>query len=322
MNILVYGLGALGTVYACLLKNKGHRVLAMVREAQVETIRNRGVAVTGIWGEYCSKIDVVSSAIADFGNESIDLVLVTVKSFVTEEAARQIAKVLAPGTYVILLQNGYGNYETAAQYLPERQLILGRVIFGAETEDTGKSRVTVIADDVVLGSPGSKVENERVASIAALFNEAGIPTRASEQVLQYLWAKIIYNSALNPLGALLEVNYGRLTEYAETRLLMEGIIGEIFALLQALKQDTAWPDARSYLQDFYGQLVPVTSAHHSSMLQDIKRGRKTEIDALNGAVVRLARQYGVAAPVNGLITMLVKAKEQVNSLPAARNHAT
>ena len=188
-------------------------------------------------------------------------------------------------------------------------MILGRVIFGAETCDLGVSKVTVIADDVVLGSPKSLVDYQKVEEIARVLNDAGVPTRASDQVMKYVWGKIIYNSALNSLGAILEVNYGKLAEIEYSRILMDGIIGEIFDVLAASNQETLWPDAQAYQQEFYSKLVPITAAHHASMLQDIQRGRKTEIEALNGAVVELGKSLGVDTPVNRVITEMVKAKE-------------
>lgn len=310
MNVLVFGLGALGAVYSCFLKEKGHRVVGLAREPVVKVISEQGVKVTGIWGEHAAELDEVVSGLEQIQDSAFDLVLLPVKSFATEDAARQIAKVLSPDTYVLLLQNGYGNFEAAAKYIPEEKLILGRVIFGAETMAYGVSKVTVIADDVVLGSPKKLIDMQVLENFARTFREVGIPTRASEQVMKYVWSKIIYNSALNPLGAILEVSYGELAEVKESKQLMDRIIREIFTLLSAMQQETMWPDAEAYLQDFYGKLVPATASHHASMLQDIQNGKRTEIDALNGAVVELGKKYRVSTPVNEMITMLVKAKEQ------------
>lgn len=311
MNVLVYGLGALGTVYSCLLKKSGHRVVALVRDDRAQLIREQGVRVTGIWDEHSARLDRVVTGVNQAKEEKFDLVLMTVKSYATGDAARAIAGLASPGTLVVLLQNGYGNYESAAAFIPRDRLVLARVIFGAETIAPGESRVTVIADEVVLGSPDDTVNGETLENLAAVFSQAGIPTRTSCDVMKYVWGKIIYNSALNPLGALLNVEYGKLAEIEHTRTLMDRVINEIFELLNAIGQDTFWPDADAYRKDFYEQLVPATAAHHSSMLQDILRGRRTEIDALNGAVVTLGKKYGVPAPVNEVITRMLKAREQV-----------
>lgn len=309
MKILVLGLGALGTVYSCLLKKAGHEVIGIDREVVAAEILNQGVRVHGIWGEHEAYLDKLYSNIADVEPDVFDLVILSVKAYETDEVALQLQKIISHKTYLILAQNGYGNYETAARYIPQEQIILARVIFGAETLAAGSSKVTVIADDVILGSPPQIISMDYLNRLAELFSQAGIPTRASEDVMKYVWGKIIYNSALNPLGAILEVNYGKLAEMESSRLLMNSMIEEIFAVLAAIKQETIWPDAASYLEAFYRQMIPSTARHHASMLQDIQRGRKTEIDALNGAVVELGRQYDVPTPVNSVIASLIKAKE-------------
>ena len=102
---------------------------------------------------------------------------------------------------------------------------------------------------------------------------------------------------------------GKLAEITFSKELMDGVIEEIFAVLKAAGQSTLWEDAESYRRDFYSQLLPSTAAHHASMLQDIQRGRRTEIDALNGAVVELGRKFEVDTPVNAVITALLKGKE-------------
>lgn len=311
MNILVVGLGALGTVYSCLLKNKGHRVQALVRESAVQTIKEQGVAIEGIWGAHSAKLDGVVSDPALINNEVFDLILLTVKSFDTESIVEQIKKNVSPRTYVVLLQNGYGNFEAAAGILPKEKLILGRVIFGAETIGTGVSKVTVIADDVIIGSPENLIPIQQLEEFAQIFHEAGIPTRVSDEVMKYIWGKIIYNSALNPLGAIFEVNYGKLVENSYTKSMIEEIVSEIFDLLAVANQKILWPDAKAYLEDFYTKMIPTTAAHHASMLQDIRKGKKTEIDALNGAVVQLGKNYSLKMPVNEFITLIIKAKEQM-----------
>lgn len=313
MKILVFGLGALGTVYSCLLKNTGHEITGIDRESVSSIIKEQGVKVTGIWGEHSAHLDRVVSDSADLKGEEFDLIILTVKSYETLEAAGKIKDLMSQNTYLMLAQNGYGNYEAAGRYIDSKNIILGRVIFGAETIEAGGSKVTVIADDVILGSPEKLIDNGVLEDFSRIFSAAGIPTRFSEDVMKYVWGKIIYNSALNPLGAILEVNYGKLAENDESRKLMDGIIEEIFAVLSAIGQETLWPDASSYLQAFYGQMLPPTAEHHASMFQDIQRGRKTEIDALNGAVVKLGRQYGINTPVNSFISSLLKAKESMFS---------
>jgi len=313
MKILVYGLGALGTVYGCLLKGQGHRVDGLDRPEVAEVIAERGVKVIGIWGDHQTHLDQVFNNVEQLMGQDYDLVILSVKSYDTELVAQQMAPIIKPSTYVMLAQNGFGNFEAAVKFIPGSQLIVGRVIFGAETLSLGESKVTVIADDVIIGSPANVIEMDVLDQFSRICSEAGVPTRTSSEVMQYLWGKIIYNSALNPLGAILEVAYGELANNDNTRGLMDGIIEEIFAVLKAHGQATLWPNAKSYRKAFYEQMVPTTALHHASMLQDIQRGRKTEIDALNGAVVNLGRQYGVLTPINEVVVAMIKAKEAMRS---------
>ncbi len=313
MRVLTFGLGALGTVYSCLLKKMGHEIVGLDRAPVVEKIKENGVRVEGIWGEHDGHLDKLVTSVTEIENDKFDLVILTVKSYETKEVAQQIKAVIGPDTYLLLAQNGYGNYEAAAAYIPAERIILGRVIFGAETLEWGHSRVTVIADDVLLGSPAHLIDMGILEDLARMFSQAGIPTRAADEVMQYVWAKIIYNSALNPLGAILEVAYGQLAANANSKGLMDAIIEEIFAVLAAIGQQTPWVDAEAYQQAFYGQMLPPTVQHHASMLQDIQRGRRTEIDALNGAVIELGRVYGVKTPVNEVVVSMLKAKEALRS---------
>ncbi|KUG03713.1 2-dehydropantoate 2-reductase [hydrocarbon metagenome] len=309
MKVLVFGLGALGTVYSCLLKQQGHEITGVDHEPVVRAIQENGVQVNGIWGDHKAVLDQVVCSLDEVKGQEFDLMIVSVKAYETDEVARQLSNIISDKTYVMLAQNGYGNFETASKYIPAYQIILGRVIFGSETINAGKARVTVIADDVILGSPDKLIDMEVLQQYAAIFSQAGIPTRSSDEIMRYVWGKIIYNSALNPLGAILEVPYGKLAEVTYSKDLMDQVIEEIFTVLKAVGQATMWENAAAYRRDFYAQLVPATAAHHASMLQDIQRGRKTEIDSLNGAVVELGKKHGIDTPVNKYITLMLKAKE-------------
>ncbi|MFA6808203.1 MAG: ketopantoate reductase family protein [Eubacteriales bacterium] len=309
MKVLVVGLGALGNVYACMLKSTGLEVYGYDKDIVVKAVENKGVRVSGIWGEYSEKLTMVSSDLEKLRKINFDIIIVTVKSYITEEVIKEIKCLVTENTDVFLFQNGYGNYEAAIKHLPENKIILGRIIFGAETLGLGESKVTVIADDVIIGSPKNLISLSKIQEYARIFSKALIPTQASDRVLEYIWAKIIYNSALNTMGAIFEVNYGKLAENEYSKDLMESIIREIFALLDKMGQHTLWPDADSYIKVFYDKLIPTTAAHHASMLQDINNGRRTEIAALNGAVVNLAKRYKVDAEVNKVVVNLVKTKE-------------
>ena len=129
-----------------------------------------------------------------------------------------------------------------------------------------------------------------------------------------MWEKVLYNSALNPLGALFDVPYGRLGKNPETYEFMRNILKEIFSILEAKSIKVSYRSAEEYFQFFLENQLPPTKDHHSSMFQDIQAGRKTEIDSLNGAISEYGAQLGIPTPYNTILTHLIKAKEQFNTL--------
>jgi 2-dehydropantoate 2-reductase len=312
-TVLITGLGALGTVFATLLKEAGHTVHALTRDEYLLVLKDRRTRVTGIWGEHKAQLDSIHASIDPLRSISFDLIILTVKSYDTASAIEQVKPLVGKDTLVIVAQNGYGNYETVAAAVGKEHALLARVIFGVKLSAPGRAEVTVIADDVRIGQPHNAVDPDRIKAVAAAINAAGIPTAYAGNVAAILWDKILYNAALNPLGAVLECTYGQLAENAGTRQVMDRIIDEVFLVAQAHGVPLNWKTAEEYREHFYTKLVPPTAKHFPSMYYDVKAGKRLEIDALNGAIVRLAHEQGISIPVNETITALIKAKEIVSS---------
>jgi 2-dehydropantoate 2-reductase len=318
MNILIAGLGALGTVHGCLLRKAGHTVHALTRDKYLDALRDRKVRISGIWGDHEAVLNGVHATIEPLQRISFDLIILTVKSFDTVAAIAQIKPLVGSATLVIVAQNGYGNYEAVAAAVGREHTLLARIIFGVKLHAPGKAEVTVIADSTRLGQPDKAVSKERIAAIAEAVNSAGIPTEYAENIAAILWDKILYNAALNPLGAILECTYGQLAEHAHTRKLMDEIIDEIFLVAKKNNIQLNWNSADDYRRHFYTRLVPPTAKHYPSMYYDVKAGKQVEIDALNGAIVRLAKAKGLSAPVNETIALLMLSKEVFASSQASR----
>ncbi len=304
-RFLVVGVGAIGGAYLAFLSRKGINVAGLVKKGRkIERIK-----VEGIWGNF--ETNVKTYDVPEEVPFIPDIIIISVKSYDTEKALKQIKNLVGENTYIMIAQNGYGNYEKAVELFGEGKVILSRIIFGSKVLDKGRIKITVSADDVVIGDPCGKIDENFLKDLAEFFTEVGIPTRYEREVYKYLWDKIIYNSALNPLGALFEVNYGKLAENPYTKEIMDRIIDEIFEVLKVGDIETFWESSEEYKKVFYEKLIPPTAEHYPSMLEDIKRG-KTEIDSLNGAIVKLGKKLGISTPINEFITKLIKAKELFN----------
>ena len=312
MKIVVLGAGAIGSVFGGFLAKSGHEVILFGREHCIHPINNHGLFIEGIWGSHhITNIKGYSSLnkIARSEGRTFDLTLLTVKSYDTKEMIKNYFHTFGNASPTVSLQNGLGNLETIAEILGRDKVIGGRVIFGAELVEPARVKVTVYADKVVLGSLKDGVPFEEVKKIAELFDKSGIPTISTKEIEKFIWGKVLYNGALNALSCLLEVNYGKLLENTQTRTIMEGTIRELFDVIQKKGIVVEWKDAEEYTSELFEHLIPATYDHFSSMLQDKRNGKKTEIDALNGKVVAMAEEMEIDLPVNRVITSLVKAKK-------------
>jgi len=307
-RILVAGAGALGSVFGGFLSRAGFDVTLLGRAAHMDAIAARGLAIDGIWGDH--RIDGLRTATEPGQLDgAFDLVLLTVKSFDTEGMAAVVRPHLGDDGFVISLQNGLGNVEAVERVLGAERTIGARVIFGAAVPAPGRAHVSVFADPNALGSLDPHLHPRREAAArrwAERLADAGVPSVYCDDLPSRLWAKVLYNAALNPLGALLGAHYGALPERAESRAIMDEVLDEAFRVAVADGARFPWAAAADYRREFYERLVPATYHHRPSMLQDLEAGRRTEIDAINGEVVRRGAAYGLATPVNETLMRLIK----------------
>lgn len=308
MNYLVMGAGALGSVFGGLLAEKGHDVTFVGLDDHLRAIKERGLTVTGIWGDH-----VIPEVRAFYGTDDLegvfDVVLLSVKSHLTGDVIRQTLPFITPETLIFSIQNGLGNWEAIAEIVGWERTVGARVIFGAEIVSPGTARVTVYADKVLLGSPAGMVPVQRMQDVCDDLNDAGIPTALSDAIESSLWGKVLYNCSLNPLGAILNVPYGRLQDTPEVLDVMHRIIEEIFSVAARKGIALSYGSPEEYYRFLVDKQLPPTSTHRSSMLQDMGLGRRTEIDALNGAISRYGKELGVPTPVNDVITAIIRGLE-------------
>jgi len=317
MRVLVYGGGSVGLgIAGCLLK-AGARVDILARPDSVAKLRIGGLTKTGIFGDYHAPPDVFCcfASLDEIQIFAYDYVLVCTKSFDSASAADDLARhhaLIAKKNVIVLFQNGWGNAEVFASRFERPRIYNARVITGFTRPRPNEVLITVHADAIRIGSlfngPASRIED-----LCKAIDDGGIPCRATDAVEKHLWAKMLYNCALNPLGAILNVPYGRLAEQESTRTIMNGIAAEAFSVMRSAGFATHWENPEEFLEVFYRRHVPDTAEHRSSTLQDIMANKPTEIDALNGAVIRLAKESGINVPFNLTVYNMVKCAELGNS---------
>ena len=310
MKALVYGGGAVGLGLAsCLLKSRVH-VDVVARENAVSALREDGLVRTGIFGDFHAAGSDFGSvaALEDLPAGVYDFILVCVKSFDSPEAARDLSQyesLFAGGTKIVLFQNGWGNAEAFLSAFDKETVYNARVITGFRRRRSNEVDVTVHADAIHIGSLFGASANA-VEPLAKAINDGDIPCETTTQIGKDIWAKMLYNCALNPVGAVLDVTYGELAAHKSSRAFMDGIIEEAFNVMTLAAYETHWDSVKGFLDVFYGKLVPDTAGHKSSMLQDIAAKKRTEIDALNGAVIELAERLKTRVPYNSVAYNLVK----------------
>ncbi|MBN2533832.1 MAG: 2-dehydropantoate 2-reductase [Spirochaetales bacterium] len=315
MNVLIYGGGAVGLgIASCLLKSNVS-VDIIAREKTVKQLALKGLIRDGIFGQVTippEKFGAFTNLTFINKNKSYDYICVCVKSFDSLSVAMDISKhkeLLGYNTPIILFQNGWGNTEKFCRYFPETQIYNARVITGFTRPNLNQVTITVHADDVHMGSLFYPFSSGKMKQLCTAISNGDLPCSLSSAIGKDLWAKMLYNCPLNPLGAILGIPYGRLSENLYTREIMNKIIHETFAVMIASGYSTHWESPEDFIEVFYSRLVPRTYEHESSTLQDLRAGKKTEIDALNGEVIRLGEKHGIPVNVNRVMWGLIKYRE-------------
>lgn len=313
MNILITGAGAIGIAVGAGLASVGQQVSFFARGETKKAIEADGVHRTGLFGDLDIPAEQVSVSddYAAFAPGSFDFVLVCAKTLANDQISQALSEnqqILKPEGKIVLLQNGWGNDKAYRRFFDEAQVWNARVITGFQRTAPNVSKITVHTAPVLLGSLYG-LDCAPMAELAAAIDRGGLPAQASNEVSKALWAKMLYNCTLNPLGAVLGVHYGALTKCQETTDIMDSLMDEIFAVMTAAGYTTFWPDADSYRKEFYGKLLPDTFYHNSSTLQDIRAKHPTEIATLTGVILELGREHGVPTPVNTMLYRLIRGLE-------------
>lgn len=318
MDIAIWGAGSVGLGLATCLARDGEPLLIVGRDPDtIATIEQEGLTRSGLFGDrHVPPCDLsLTTDPAALADTPPDWILICTKAFASADVAASLAWIqprLPDSVRLVLCQNGWGNEAPFLPFWPTERLFHARVITGFHRRSPNRVEVTAHASPIAFGSVFDAAAGSvaGLESLAARVSEGGIPAETASDMRAVLWEKMLYNCALNPIGALTGRRYGELTGDSTTRRLVDQVIREIFHVLAAAEISVGWTEAEAYTRHFHEALIPPTARHESSMLQDLRAGRRTEIEALCGAVERLGREVEVSTPVVSSLAALVRAAEQ------------
>lgn len=304
-HIAVVGAGAVGSYYGALLARAGHSVTLIGRVAHVAAIRDKGLLLHKAGTVEAVRLDASTDIAAVRG---ADLVLCCVKSTDTDGVARAMAPYLGADALVLSLQNGVDNAPVLAAVLPNT--VLAAAVYVATAMPEPGCVQHFGRGDLVIGpidaesahAPALARQLQRTVELMA---SADVPVTVSADVRAELWSKLLVNCAYNAISALAQQPYGRMAALPEVLQLQRAVVHEVVAVAQAAGVALSLSDSMAAMERIAGAMP----AQLSSTAQDLARGKRSEIDHLNGTVVRLGAAHGVATPVNQALYALVKLVE-------------
>lgn len=296
MRILIFGAGAMGSFFGALLSRR-NRVTLVGRPLHMKAVRDRGLRITGKTSLLAKPAAAVTRVPP---SPEPDLIMVTTKAYDTGAAMHSL-RPFARTAIFLTVQNGLDNPEIIAQ--TAKRVAAGTTSHGVTFVGPGEVRHAGVGDTVI--GAWSAVDEADLVRLRDVFEEAGIPTHLSSDPRTELWAKVIVNASINPLAALAGVANGRLVRDRRLRTTLEAVCREAAA---AARADGAAIDPTDIVQRTI-TVARRTAANRASMLQDLDRGHRTEIDAISGAVIRVADRHRLPVPVNRTLYALVRARE-------------
>ena len=298
-RIAVVGAGAVGGYFGGLLARAGAPVVMIGRPAFVEAVKKNGLFLDTLHFQESVRVGASSELSSIRGAE---IVLFCVKTTDNAVTARAIAPLLAPNTLVLSFQNGVDNVEQIRAAAPIEALPTV-VYVAASVPEPGRVK-HVGRGDLVFGPRGEKTER-----VANLFSRAHVPCRISDNITGELWTKLIWNCALNAISALGRAKYGQIAASADARKVVETVVNEVLAVARAADvHPPGLEDPKAAIEGAFKIATQMAEAL-SSTAQDMNRGKRTEIDSLNGYISRRGVELGVPTPVNHALYALTKLAE-------------
>lgn len=301
MKIVIVGPGAMGCLFAYYLSKSKEEIWLLDKNPErAKKLKSSGIKIEGISGSGVVKVNV-SGDPKEIG--PAELLLIAVKSYDTKEAIKSVKPIIKEESLVLTIQNGLGNLEIISEIAGQDKVLGGITNQGATLLDIGYIRHAG-RGETVIGRLDSKISSE-LRSLRELFNKVGLETRLSKDIKGLIWSKLIINVGINALTAITRLNNGRLIEFETTRKILREAVNEAIRVAKKKRIKLAYDDPLSKVE----AVCEATSGNISSMLQDVLSLRRTEIDFINGAIVRQAEPLNIPVPVNTTLCNLVKTIE-------------
>ena len=301
MKIVIVGPGAMGCLFGHFLARAGHELILLDhRPERARLLQEQGLLVETAAGTLRTPVQVAARP-QDAG--IAELCIVAVKAYATRSAAESSLPVVGPDTQVLSLQNGLGNVEALAEVIAPGRVLGGTTAQGANVVAPGHVRHAGVGETVIGELQGA---GGRAAAVAGIFSEAGLPARTTTDLPGLIWSKVIINIGINALTALTRLPNGKLLDYPGTREVMAAAVLEAAAVARALGINLLYPNPVERVE----AVAKATGKNISSMLQDARAKRRTEVEQIQGAVVERAKALGVAAPVNETLLRLVRTLQE------------
>jgi 2-dehydropantoate 2-reductase len=308
MKIVVLGAGALGCALGSVLTEGGHEVWLVNRgQAHVDAMNQHGLTVRENDVDRCVTVRAATTcAGVDLSSGPVDLVIVLVKSFHTREAMASAKPILSKDTAVLSLQNGLGHEDILAEVVGHARVLAGKTYAGGVMLGAGHIIAGTQGKDTHIGELNGQV-SARVMRIAEVFNQAGLLTHVSENIMGTMWDKLLVNVATGALSGITRLTYGELYQLPEVQACAVAAVAEAMAVAQAHGIRLSVTDPK---QPWLKAAAGLPSEFKASMLQSLEKGSVTEIDFVNGAVVRWGAKLGVPTPVNLALVACMKGIER------------
>ncbi|MFA5362664.1 MAG: 2-dehydropantoate 2-reductase [Candidatus Omnitrophota bacterium] len=310
MKIAIVGPGAMGSLFAAFLSKAKEEIWLLDKDAErAAAISESGIKIEGVSGEWQSRAKATTD-IKEIG--PVDLIIICVKAYDTKSAITRAKPLIQEETAILTLQNGIGNIEILSEVVGGEKVIGGITNLGATLLGTGRIRHAG-KGETVIGRIDGRIP-VAIRSIREIFNKVGLETRISRDIKGFLWSKLLINVGINALTAITRLNNGRLVEFEGTRKILREAVTEAIKVAKRKRIKLVYDDPLAKVE----AVCEATAANVSSMLQDVLKKKHTEIDFINGVIVRQAQEMSIPCPVNALLADIVKTIEASYALEVGK----